>query len=127
MAAPQNPCSVLETMEKGTDEISNAKSATPVRMESTRNGKLPKRNVEGGRDAEFCADQRNHSGQTGISIHVRPLSESTCKLLNRLGTERYARWCGRGTNHPPIRLTFLEKIFEMSAYCNDSACFPVEI
>ncbi|MBS5076359.1 MAG: hypothetical protein KH010_29365, partial [Hungatella hathewayi] len=31
------------------------------------------------------------------------LSKVTCKLLNRLGTEQYARWCGRGINHPPIR------------------------
>lgn len=23
--------------------------------------------------------------------------------MNRLGTEQYARWCGRGINHPPIR------------------------
>ena len=48
-------------------------------------------------------DQNYHGGQTWIPIRVSPLSESMCKLLNRLGTGRYARWCGRGTYYPLIR------------------------
>lgn len=36
------------------------------------------------RHAEFGTDQNNNSGQTRISIHVSPLSESAYKLLNRL-------------------------------------------
>ncbi len=82
----------------------DVESATLIGVEDTGDGELPKRGVEGGAIAELCAHENNNSGQTWISIHVSPLSESTCKLLNRLGTERYARWCGRGTNHPPIRL-----------------------
>ena len=104
MAAPPNPGNVLETMEKGEHKIQNVESVTLIGVESTGDGELPKRGVEGGAIAELCAHENNNSGQTWISIHVSPLSESTCKLLNRLGTERYARWCGRGTNHPPIRL-----------------------
>ena len=104
MATPPNPCGVLETMEKGEHKIQNVESATLIGVEDTGDGELPKRGVEGGAIAELCAHENNNSGQTWISIHVSPLSESTCKLLNRLGTERYARWCGRGTNHPPIRL-----------------------
>ena len=97
-------CSVLETMEESAHKIQDVEGVTPARMESTRNGELPERRVEGGSYAELCAYKNNNSGQTWIPIHVSPLPESTCKLLNRLGTERYARWCGRGTNHPPIRL-----------------------
>ena len=104
MATPPNPCGLLETMEKGEHKIQNVESATLIGVEDTGDGELPKRGVEGGAIAELCAHENNNSGQTWISIHVSPLSESTCKLLNRLGTERYARWCGRGTNHPPIRL-----------------------
>ena len=54
MAPSQNPCGVLET------------------------------NMESGRDAELCAYQDDHSGQTRIPIHDCPLSKSTCKLLNRV-------------------------------------------
>ncbi|WP_300860071.1 hypothetical protein [uncultured Acetatifactor sp.] len=84
--------------------LQNVESVTLIGVEGTGDGELPKRGVEGGAIAEPCAHENNNSGQAWISIHVSPLSESTCKLLNRLGTERYARWCGRGTNHPPIRL-----------------------
>ena len=40
--------------------------------------------MESGRNAKLCAYQGNISGQTWISIHDCPLSESTCKLLNRV-------------------------------------------
>ena len=40
--------------------------------------------MESGGNAELCAYQENISGQTWISIHDCPLSESTCKLLNRV-------------------------------------------
>ena len=89
MATPPNPGSVLETMEKGEHKVQNAESVTLAGVESARNGKLPKRGVEGG-IAEPCAHENNNSGQAWISVHVSPLSESTRKLLNRLGTERYA-------------------------------------
>lgn len=76
--------------------LQNVESVTLIGVEGTGDGELPKRGVEGGAIAEPCAHENNNSGQAWISIHVSPLSESTCKLLNRLGTERYARWCGRG-------------------------------
>ncbi len=38
-------------------------------------------------------------GYPSMSAHYLNVREN---LLNRLGTERYARECGRGTNHPPI-------------------------
>lgn len=40
MASPQNPCSILDTMEKGTDEVQDAEVVTLARVESTRDGKL---------------------------------------------------------------------------------------
>ena len=48
MATPPNPGSVLETMEKGGHKVQNAESVTLAGVESARNGKLPKRGVEGG-------------------------------------------------------------------------------
>lgn len=35
MVTPPNPCSVLETMEKGTNEVQDIKSTTLTRMEGT--------------------------------------------------------------------------------------------
>ncbi len=35
MAPPQNPSGVLDTMEKSTNEVQDAESVTPARMEST--------------------------------------------------------------------------------------------
>ena len=35
MASPQNPGSVLETMEKGANEVQDAEGATLARMEGT--------------------------------------------------------------------------------------------
>ena len=67
-------------------------------------GELPKRSMESGRNAELCAHKENLSGQTWISIHVCPLSESTCKLLNRVvpnGTLRGVEGEGKTS---PIRL-----------------------
>ena len=40
--------------------------------------------MEGGRNAELCANKNNYGGQTWISIYVSPLSESPGKLLNRV-------------------------------------------
>ena len=40
--------------------------------------------MENGKYAERCAYQDNSSGQTWIPIHDCPLSESTCRLLNRI-------------------------------------------
>ena len=47
-------------------------------------GKLVERERGERRNAELGAYQENISGQTWISIHDCPLSESTCKLLNRI-------------------------------------------
>ena len=71
------------TMAKSTHEVQNAKGATPAGMEGTGNGKLQKRYVEGGGNAQLSAHQNNNSGQTWISILISPLSESSGKLLNR--------------------------------------------
>ena len=49
-------------------------------------------------------DKFNESGistvdsQAGIYIHAWLLSNSLWKLKNRLGTEPYARWCGRSVD-----------------------------
>ena len=40
--------------------------------------------MESGGNVELGAYQDNNSGQTWIPIHDCPLSESTCKLLNRV-------------------------------------------
>ena len=40
--------------------------------------------MESGENVELCAYQVDNSGQTWIPIHDCPLSESTCKLLNRV-------------------------------------------
>ena len=40
--------------------------------------------MESGEYAELCTHQNSNSGQTWIPIHDCPLSESTCKLLNRV-------------------------------------------
>lgn len=53
---------------------------------------------------ELRAYKNDHSWQTWIFVHISPLSESTCKLLNRLGSERYAGGCERGTNRPTPNL-----------------------
>lgn len=54
--------------------------------------------MEGGRNAKLSADKNNHSGQTRISVYVSPLSESPCKLLNRVvpdGTLHGVEWEGK--------------------------------
>lgn len=40
MASAQNPGCILETMEKGTNEVQDDEGVTSARMESTRDGKL---------------------------------------------------------------------------------------
>ena len=40
MPSTQNPGSVLEAMEKGTDEVQDAEGVIPAGVENTRNGKL---------------------------------------------------------------------------------------
>ena len=40
--------------------------------------------MEGDDNASFGADQNNNSGQIWISILVSPLSESSCKLFDRI-------------------------------------------
>ena len=82
-----------------------------ARMESTRDGELQERHVEGGRNAKLCADKNNDSGQTWISIYVSPLSESPGKLLNRVvpnGTLRGVEGEGKIS---PIRFIKEARIF----------------
>ena len=60
--------------------------------------------MESSGNAELRANQDNNSGQTRIPIHDCPLSESTCKLLNRVvpnGTLRGVEGEGKIS---PIRL-----------------------
>ena len=66
--------------------------------------------MESGGDAELCAYQDNNSGQARISIHDCPLSESTCKLLNRVVPNSTLRGVeGEGQNSPyPIINIFFE-------------------
>ena len=60
--------------------------------------------MEGGRNAKLCADKNNHSGQTWISIYVSPLSESSCKLLNRVVPNGTLRGVEGEDKISPIRL-----------------------
>ena len=63
--------------------------------------------MESGEDAELCAYQDNHSGQTRISIHDGPLSKSTCKLLNRVVPNGTLRGVEGEGQISPIRFNFL--------------------
>lgn len=103
MAPPQNPGDILETMEKGTHEIQDAEGAPFARVEGTRNGQLQKRSMESGGDAQRGALQENISGQTGISIPVGPLSESSRKLLNRVVPNGTLRGVEGEAKTSPIR------------------------
>ena len=40
--------------------------------------------MESSRAADLCANHDNNGGKTWISINDRPLSKSTCRLLNRV-------------------------------------------
>ena len=60
--------------------------------------------MESGGDAELCAYQDNNSGQTRISIYDCPLSESTCKLLNRVVPNGTLRGVEGEGQISPIRL-----------------------
>lgn len=51
-----------------------------------------------------CFIQNNTGRPTWIPVHDSLLLRATCKVLNRLGTGHYARWCGRETSNHPIRL-----------------------
>jgi len=65
--------------------------------------------MESGRDAELCAYKGNHSGQTRIPIHDCPLSESTCKLLNRVVPNGTLRGVEGEGQISPIRLCHSKK------------------
>jgi hypothetical protein len=67
--------------------------------------------VEGGGNAKLCADKNNHSGQTWISIYVSPLSESPCKLLNRVVPNGTLRGVEGEVKISPIRLSREKEIF----------------
>ena len=63
--------------------------------------------MESGKYAELCAYQDNISGQTWIPIHDCPLSESTCKLLNRVVPNGTLRGVEGEGQISPIRLADL--------------------
>jgi hypothetical protein len=60
--------------------------------------------MESGGDAQRGAHQENISGQTGISIPVCPLSESSRKLLNRVVPNGTLRGVEGEANTSSIRL-----------------------
>ena len=64
--------------------------------------------MEGGDDAKFGVDQNNYSGQTWISVLVSPLSESSCKLLNRVVPNGTLRGVEGEVKISPIR--FRQKV-----------------
>ena len=61
--------------------------------------------MESGGDAQRGAHQENISGQTGISIPVGPLSESSRKLLNRVVPNGTLRGVEGEAKTSPIRLS----------------------
>lgn len=64
--------------------------------------------VPGGRNAKLSADENNYNGQTRISFYVSPLSESPCKLLNRVVSNGTLRWCYSefGITEPYVRVLY---------------------
>lgn len=73
-------------------------------MESAWIGELPEGGMESGENVELCAYQVDNSGQTWIPIHDCPLSESTCKLLNRVVPNGTLRGVEGEGQISPIRL-----------------------
>ena len=59
--------------------------------------------MESGEYAELCTHQNSNSGQTWIPIHDCPLSESTCKLLNRVVPNGTLRGVEGESQISPIR------------------------
>ena len=81
--------------------------------------------MESGKYAELCAHQDNISGQTWISIHDCPLSESTCKLLNRVvpnGTLRGVEGEGKIS---PIR-SWVKRAAVNGVSSNKYFCVPLD-
>ena len=97
-------------MEESAYQVQNAESTTSPGMEDTQNGELPKGSLEGGNNAKLCAHKEDFSGQTWIPIHDCPLSESSCKLLNRVVPNGTLRGVEGEGQISPIR--FLGRIFD---------------
>ena len=93
-------------MEESAYQVQNAESTTSPGMEDTRNGELPKGSLEGGNNAKLCAHKEDFSGQAWIPIHDCPLSESSCKLLNRVVPNGMLRGVEGEGQISPIRLSF---------------------
>ena len=90
-------------MEESAYQIQNAESTTSPGMEDTRDGELSKGSLEGDSNAKLCAHKEDFSGQTWIPIHDCPLSESSCKLLNRVVPNGTLRGVEGESQISPIR------------------------
>ena len=60
MVATKNQGNLLDTVEESQNAISNVKELWLTRRESTRDGKLPKRNLAFGTNAKQCINQGNN-------------------------------------------------------------------
>ena len=76
MVATKNQGNLLETVEESQNAISNVKELWLTRMESTRDGKLPKRHMAFGTNAKQCINQRNIS-QSWIHFYDLLLYENS--------------------------------------------------